>query len=361
MSVIIKGKNPNKPHTVRYWVDSKQKERSFKTQREAKDFQIKTDHDVRAQIFVDDRKGKENFGEAITAWLAGMVRSEQTKLVYESVAKVYVMPALGDKTLTQVANDRDGVAKLVNETMAHLSHTRRDKALYIVRSVLDEAVKAGKLASHRIDGIDLADSTTANDHSDFVFPTHTQLTQLADGLNGHGLTIWLMRGCGLRIAEAMAVKKECFRDGGKTLRVSEQIIRSGKVAPLKARKAGEFRDIPVPSYLWAMVKDLSDGYLFMRNDRFMTYSGYLESFKRHAAKAGIPASFTPHSLRHAFASALLTRGVAITDVAHWLGHRDISITFGTYGHLIPSAAARATSVLDAEFEDWSSAASQNGF
>src|ERR1039457_5430555 len=54
MSVIIKGKNPRKPHTVRYWVDGRQCERSFATAREAQDFKIKTDHDTRAQIL--DRK-----------------------------------------------------------------------------------------------------------------------------------------------------------------------------------------------------------------------------------------------------------------------------------------------------------------
>jgi hypothetical protein len=35
MSVIIKGKNPRKPHTVRYWADGRQRERSFATAREA--------------------------------------------------------------------------------------------------------------------------------------------------------------------------------------------------------------------------------------------------------------------------------------------------------------------------------------
>jgi hypothetical protein len=38
----------------------------------------------------------------------------------------------------------------------------------------------------------------------------------------HPLTIWLMRGCGLRIEEALAVQKSCFRDGGTVLRVFEQ-------------------------------------------------------------------------------------------------------------------------------------------
>jgi hypothetical protein len=35
MSVIIEGKNPRKPHTVRYWADARQRERSFATAREA--------------------------------------------------------------------------------------------------------------------------------------------------------------------------------------------------------------------------------------------------------------------------------------------------------------------------------------
>lgn len=83
------------------------------------------------------------------------------------------------------------------------------------------------------------------------------------------------------------------------------------------------------------------------------YKNYLYAFKREAKKAGIPAGFTPHSLRHAFVSALLTRGVAITDVARWVGHRNISVTYSIYSHLIPSAAAKAVSVLDAEYEDWS--------
>jgi hypothetical protein len=33
MSVIVRGKNPNKPYTVRFWVDGRQRERSFRTAR----------------------------------------------------------------------------------------------------------------------------------------------------------------------------------------------------------------------------------------------------------------------------------------------------------------------------------------
>jgi integrase len=73
---------------------------------------------------------------------------------------------------------------------------------------------------------------------------------------------------------------------------------------LKHRKLGQYRDIPVPGYVWAMVKDLPDGYLFRRGGVFSRYNAFLDTFKRRARKAGTPKGFTPHSLRHAFVSTL---------------------------------------------------------
>ena len=123
----------------------------------------------------------------------------------------------------------------------------------------------------------------------------------------------------------------------------------------KHRKAGEYRDVPVPSWLWAMVKDMPEGPLMPGRGRktFETYNAVYQRFVRTAEVAGVPAGFTPHSLRHAFASAMLARGIPITELAHFLGHRDINVTHQVYGHLLPSAAKRAVAALDAEFAEWS--------
>jgi integrase len=217
-------------------------------------------------------------------------------------------------------------------------------------------VRAGKITMHRCGGITLPDNGGNGNHSDFVFPSHAQLVMLADGIK-HPLTIWLMRGSGLRIEEALAVQKSCFRDGGTVLRIFEQASRYGiGTRPLKHRKAGEYRDTPVPAYLWAMAEDLPDGYFFMTDGKFPTYSSYRSEFKSNAAKAGIPKGFTPHSLRHAFVSAMLARNVPISDVATWLGHRNINVTYAIYGHLVPSSLGRAQDALNAEYEEWSQAA-----
>jgi len=159
--------------------------------------------------------------------------------------------------------------------------------------------------------------------------------------------IWIMRGCGLRPGEVLAVKRENFVNG--RLRIDEQVQQPRKVVPLKARKPGEYRDIPVPSYVRAVIQDLPPGYLFPD----VSYASFGHAF-REAAKAAGWASH-PHWLRHTFASVALSNGVPITDVSRWLGHRDINITYKTYGHLVPSAWDDARAALDAEYEAWSAA------
>lgn len=261
--------------------------------------------------------------------------------------------------LARVANDRDGVLDLLTVTMKELSISVRRNARMVITGTCDEAVKAGKIREHRLADIELSDNGTKHDRTDFVFPAHAQVKFVADGNDetlGAGICVWLMRGCGLRIEEALAVEKKDIRENGTILRVYQQATRDGReTAPLKKRKRGEYRDIPVPTWLWDMVKDLPGGPLMPGNgDRnYQLYGTVYDRFMNAAEKAKIPAGFTPHSLRHAFASAMLGKGVPITDVANWLGHRHVRVTYGIYGHLVPSAAARATAVLDEEYTEWS--------
>lgn len=362
--------------TLRYWANGRQREISFADEvdgqgrvrygsgkRLARDAQLKVAHDKRAQVFIDPKLGSARFRDECEIWIRRHPGTENTKNAYRNILNAHVGPVLGERTLTAVANARDDVLDLLTVRLGEGSNSRRNIARALITGVLDESVRAGKIPMHRCGDIALPDNGHADGHGDFIFPSHAQLVMLACGAGDppkggikHPLTIWLMRGCGLRIEEALAVRKSCFREGGRVLRVSEQASRDGRrTTPLKHRKAGEFRDMPVPSYLWELVKDLPDGYLFRKDGQFPRYDSYRVSFNSSARRAGIPKGFTAHSLRHGFVSALLSRGVPITDVAQWLGHRDINITFATYGHLVPSSLGKATDVLNAEYAEWAEA------
>ncbi len=357
------------PHawTLRYFANGKQREMSFKDdvdgqgrvkygsgQRKAKDARLKITHDKRADgaSFVDPRAGREDFCAAADKWIDRHAVTESTRDRYRDTARVWVNNAFAGRTVAQVASDRDGVADLLVKDMGHLSITKRRQARTIITATINEAVNAGKLAKHNLHKIEIKDNGRASERTDFVFPSHEKVSSVADSV---GLAVWLMRGCGLRIEEALAVHRDDFLSP-RTLRLTGQASRDGrKKMPLKHRKAGEYRDVPVPGWLWEKVRDLPNGPLIPGNkDRaYQIYSTVFRTFKNAAKDAGIPGGFRPHSLRHAFASTLLSRGVPITDVARWLGHRDINETYRTYSHFMPEAEDRAVATLDAEYAEWS--------
>ena len=361
MAVLVRGKNTRKPYTVRWWLNGKQREKSFVTRKEATDFKTRVEYESRTQSFVDPKLGSIRFGDYAESVVGSMAVAPNTLYGYRTGLKAWTLPYVGDRTLAQIAVDREGVTNLVNNVMRDatgklLSYSRRNAVRGVIVAVLDEAVRAGRLQNHRLSDIDIVTSDELTTHADFVFPAYEQIRLLSAALASFGPVVWLMRGCGLRISEALAVHREDFLEDGAILRVSGQsAAREDRKIPLKRRKAGEYRDVPVPAYLWEIVKDLPNGPV-CPDPRTGGYIRYLTVYKRFIsarAMLGIPEGFTPHSLRHAFASALLANGVPITEVAAWLGHRNIAVTYQTYAHLIPSAASRGRSVLDAEYSQWS--------
>jgi hypothetical protein len=366
--------------TVRYTVNGVQRDKSFRDEldaarrvvrgsglRKAQDFQLELTRGKRAEgkTYVDPAAGKAGFDAAAVTFIENLPVGDRTRELYRSVHRNHVRPVFAGKTLAQAALMRTELETLLTRTMGAMSANPRDIARRIVTGTLDAAVKTKKLPGHTCDGVQVARGS-GGPRTDFVFPAYGQVKFLADGgtaggrsCAGAGIAVWLMRGCGLRIEEALAVEKADFIHHGRTLRAARQASRDGRKAlPLKHRKAGEYRDIPVPAWLWEMVADMPAGPLTpgYAGRRYQVYSTAYRKFTRAAKAAGIGAGFHPHSLRHAFASTLLGRNTPIGDVAQWLGHRDINKTYAIYRHMLPEAPRTARDTLDAEYAEWQQAA-----
>ena len=64
-------------------------------------------------------------------------------------------------------------------------------------------------------------------------------------------------------------------------------------------------------------------------------------------KAGLPLHFTPHCLRHTYASLMLQQGESPAYVQRQLGHASIQLTVDTYGKWLPMGNKAAVERLDA--------------
>jgi len=69
-------------------------------------------------------------------------------------------------------------------------------------------------------------------------------------------------------------------------------------------------------------------------------------FVRLLKRAKLPNHFTPHSLRHTFASQLLQQGESPAYVQRQLGHASIKLTVDTYGKWLPMGNKAAVDGLD---------------
>jgi Phage integrase family len=69
---------------------------------------------------------------------------------------------------------------------------------------------------------------------------------------------------------------------------------------------------------------------------------------RHVLRQSrLPLHFSPHCLRHTYASLMLQQGESLTYVQRQLGHPSINLTADTYGKWLPLGNKAAVDRLDA--------------
>ncbi len=136
----------------------------------------------------------------------------------------------------------------------------------------------------------------------------------------------LLYGCGLRISEALAV----------TLAEA----RSGRDALVVRGKGGRRREVPVPpagaaaleAYVAALPKRVAAA-LGPEDPVFRGLKGgplhpnmARRALAARRAALGLDGSATPHALRHAFATDLLSGGGDLRAIQELLGHRSLAST-----------------------------------
>ena len=135
----------------------------------------------------------------------------------------------------------------------------------------------------------------------------------------------LMYSSGLRVSELINLKMtdvdlelELVRIFGKGSK--ERIIPLGAYASLALKEY-------ITYYRGSLLKKKNSDYLFLssRGDK-MTRQAFFKILKKIAKEQGIKTEFSPHTLRHSFATHLLKHGADLRSIQELLGHSDVSST-----------------------------------
>ncbi len=169
---------------------------------------------------------------------------------------------------------------------------------------------------------------------------------------------FLLAGTGLRLGEGLAVQWSDLDVKARTLRIDRAFTRG----ELNTPKAGHGRTVELSRALCQVLGRLEvdrkaeklrrgwpdlPPWLFCSNvGTPLDEDNTRKAMGRILKKAGLPLHFTPHCLRHTYASLLLQQGASVVYIQRQLGHSSIQLTVDTYGKWLPIESGGALEKLD---------------
>ena len=135
----------------------------------------------------------------------------------------------------------------------------------------------------------------------------------------------LMYSSGLRVSELINLNVNDIDLMNSTVRIF------GKGSKERIIPLNDYASEALKNYILyhraTLFKHGENNYLFLNNHgNKMTRQGFFKILKKIALENNIKADFSPHTLRHSFATHLLKYGADLRSIQELLGHSDISTT-----------------------------------
>jgi site-specific recombinase XerD len=136
---------------------------------------------------------------------------------------------------------------------------------------------------------------------------------------------------GLRVAELTSLNRDQLKIKSSTIDLEISII--GKGSKVRTIYFSERALLWLKKYLAtrtdidpALFINYKPGIEKSNNTRRLTTKSIEEIIKKYVIICGLPVMTTPHTLRHSYATDLLSQGVDLRLVQEFLGHRNIATT-----------------------------------
>ena len=331
--------------------DGKRHIRTFRTQREAKAWLAKTQHEVSEGIHTPDRT-------SITVATAARVWLERCTLLVEKGEMERSTRQQYKSHVDHIAASSIGNIKLARLTMpavtdfsdellrGGMSLATARKVLTSLKTLISAAQNRGLVAQNVASTVRFKKDDRKKE---LVIPTKDEVRRIFDHAGKWRPILITAALTGLRSSELRGLMWSDVDLDPKmpVLQVRRRADYTGALGAPKSR-AGT-RTIPLAppvvnvlkEHQLALPKPLR--FVFPNGRGHVEFHGniQLRGFARAQLKAGVvdevgKPKFSMHALRHFFASWAIEQGFSPKKLQALLGHATIAMTFDRYGHLFPS-------------------------
>lgn len=306
----------------------------------------------------DPKSGKAPVKVVAEEWFTSKRKiGRTTRHDYRELMDNYLLPKFGDWQVAAIQWEDVSAWLTELETKPgksgrQLGPARIIKAYRVLSMVMKHAVFSKRISTSPCHDHELP---RPDDEDEHVYLTYDQLERVALAAGEYRLLVLTLGYCGIRWAEASAIKVGRLQVPQRRIRIVQNYTDVRGELALGPCKTHEKRSVPLPRSFANELGTLARGK--GSNDLLFTapeggplrYSNFRSRIFDPAVKeAGLEGmGVTPHKLRHTAASLSISAGADVKVIQLMLGHKDASMTLNVYGHLFPDRLDEVADALDA--------------
>jgi integrase len=296
-------------------------------------------------------KTSDTVAKAVAEWREHVAATlkPSTQSSAESHLRRHILPLMGESPLSELT------AKKMQTFATTLSDGKRTgKTVENVMLTLSSILRFARKWGYKVPEVPLSDLSLPRKVKAKVrcYKPEEMARIVSAADEPFGTICLLLAVTGLRIGEALAVRREDLDFNRKLLQIRHSVY-SGKLGTPKSEAS--IADLPLPPALEIRLKAYLASKHYRPNDLGLLFTNRrglpLSANKLREKKLRpllrsleIPlAGF--HAFRHGHATLLIDQGASITTVGAQLRHSDPRITLGLYAHVVPQSQRNAVNLL----------------
>ncbi|MBJ7287588.1 site-specific integrase [Williamsia sp.] len=331
--------------------DGSKRKKTFRTEREARQFDATVATSTAAGEVTDPRGGKSRLKAVYKSWLASRPDlSAKVRRGYTDNWRLRIEPKFGEWPISRI--DQESLQEWVNDmTESGLGPRTVRWTHSVLKMCLDHAIDSGQLIGKNPAAKTRFPPMRPTTH---VYLTSSEVNRLAELCGHQGDIVLILAYTGLRYGELIGLNVEDVDLAARRLRVRRSMSQvGGRLVEGNTKSAAGRRSVPIPQrvlpLLAARIEGRPHGAPAITAPRGSRLS--LENWKRDAHwKESIAAILRPtmrvHDLRHTYASLARRAGADLRLLQKTMGHASITITAHTYADLYDDELDSVAAALD---------------